>query len=593
MSAAIFLREARQSWRGLLRRPGYLLLAVATLALGVATSTAVFALIDQALLRPLPFPESDRLVTVGGYGSPESNGGAPAFLAPARAMQSVESVGIARTWATPANVARGEQKSVVKSIYADRGFLDTLGLPLAYGRNFDPTEDMPGGPQAVIVSYGFWQRFLGADPKVVGQSLELEGRKVQLIGVMSPRFQWPDSFDLIMPLQLQPGTTEMSFNEWIIARLKKGVSLATASQEAKAAIMPVLLSNTHMSDGWRRGIQQHPPNARALKASVFAAPSGNTLWMFLGAAGCVLLIALINIASLMVLRSLARRHDVAVRAALGGSWFRLASPAFSEGLLIGFMGSIGGILLAWLGLRLLGGFVPPEWLRGETVAAGPTSLLFAITMGLLVATAATALSVARLRSIGLTSELIAGGRTGWSRSSGRLGRTLVVAQVALAVVLLTIAALFARSLQKLEEVPMGFQSKHVSLFDLAPLKAGHEQTGQVSEQARRVIERLEGMPGIDKAGVSTNPPTASQLNFGATLADGRFLNVQYRLQSPGFLDVFEIPLLAGRALVATDQAGSERVCLVSQAFVRKYFDGQALGQLISMQEEGRQVPMRV
>ncbi|MCD9005843.1 ADOP family duplicated permease [Luteimonas sp. XNQY3] len=593
MSASIVWNEARQAWRGLLRRPGYLMLAVVTLALGVATSTAVFSLIDQALLKPLPFPESERLVTIGRPYDARVNQAAPAYLAPARNMRSLVSVGMARTWAIPANIARGEQSGVISSISADRGFLETLRLPMAVGRNFSEDEVRPNGPQAIILGHAFWQRFFDGDPAIVGQTLQLEGRGVQVVGVLPAAFQWPSGFDIIQPLQLDPNTTELSYNELLIGRLRSGVGLDEASAEAASVIGRVELADAGASDGRRQALEQHPPNALPLKSSVFMSRSGTSLWLFFGAAICVLAIAVINLTSLMVLRALGRRHDAAVRLALGANARRLALPALSEGLLIGALGSVIGLLMAWLGLRTLGGLVPGDWMRGGTAGLEPTGLVFALSAGVLTAVIAAMTGMMRMRRIRLAAELVGGGRSGWSRASGRFGRALVVAQVAIAVVLLVSAALFTRSLQKLEAVPMGFETASVTLFELMPVKARHLQIEQAVAQTRRIVERIRAMPGVTAVGASTNPPTASQLNFGVTLADGRVATVQYRLQTPGFLEVFGIPLLAGRAFDDDDVAGGERVCLVSRVFAERYFDGQALGQVVIVTEADGQVPMRV
>ncbi|MFT4247240.1 MAG: ABC transporter permease, partial [Pseudomonas sp.] len=564
----------------------------------MATSTTVFALIDQALLRPLPFPQAERLVTVGQYREDKTNTAGPAYLRSVRAMQSVASAGLVRNWVIDANVARGDVAEVVRSLHADRGFLDTLGLPLALGRNFSVEEDRPNGAQAVILSHAYWRDAYGADPGAVGSTLLLEGKVAQIVGVLPAGFQWPQDFDLILPMRLDPATTELSTNETVVARLKPGVSVATASAEAATVIGNLLLSNIsgeQSREKWQQTLHRYPPNALPIKTSVFTAQSGNTLWLFSATAACVLLIATVNLTSLMLLRTLARSHDHAVRSALGAAPRRLASPVLAEGALVGALGAAAGLLLAWLGLRGLAGWVPLEWMRGEPVALGWASVVFALVSGLCTALMAGGLGLWRMRRLPLAGELAGGGRADWSRSSGRLGKALVVAQVALAVVLLTGAGLFIRSLHELHKVPMGFESHAVSIFSLSPVKADVRSFAQNLTLADRIVERLQRVPGVQYVAAASNPPTTTQLNMPIILPDARSLSTQFRLMTPQMLDVFRIPLLAGRGITRDDGAGSERVCLVSAAFAQQYLQGKPLGQMVMLGDVGMgpPVPMRV
>ena len=590
----VVLGEVRQSWRGLLRRPGFLLLAVLTLALGVATVTAVFSLLHQALLAPLPFPHPERLVTLGIETEPGHNIAAPRYYAPLKRMQNVESAGIMMGWTTNTNIAFGDQAEVALAWHADRGFLDTLGLPMAAGRNFDEAESQPNGPRAVILSYPFWRSRFGADPAAIGRSLQLEGRSAQIVGVLPASFRWPDRFDLLMNMQPDPADTDLSTNHLIVARLKPQASVASAAAETHSVLTSMLAADAGVTEGEREYLRQNPPTALPLGKSVFSYRTGQTLWMFLGAAVCVLLIAAINLASLMLLRSLARSHDGAVRAALGAPPGRLSLPTLAEGALIGLLGSVGGLSLAWVGLRVFNGVVPPEWLRGESVHLEGASLVFAFAAGLSTVMLAAVLGIVRSRRRDWVHELVGGGRAGWSRQAGRDGRVLVVAQIAVAVILLLGAALFARSLQHLESVPMGFHSERITTFTLSLIKDRYAESDVAMAQTRRIIERLERMPGVEKAGASTNLPTASQLNYSMVLPDKKTITSQYRLSSPDFLATFGVPLLAGRGFDDRDVAGSEPVCQVSARFARDYLGDEPLGKIVILpMDGGHDIPMRV
>lgn len=600
MSAAgVWLAEAAQSWRGLLRRPGYLLLAALTLALGVATSTTVFALIDQALLQPLPFPQAGRLVTLGMQVSGidelrERNAGAPGYYVAARRMRSLESAGMALGFTRNSNIARGDVAEVVPSLSADRGFLRTLGVQPLLGRNFSEEEDRPNGPQAAILGYDLWRLRFGGDPAVVGKALLVEGKAVPIVGVLPREFVWPDRFDLLLPLQPDPASTSTATNQYIVGRLGSDVSLAAATAETEAVMRPVIASQASSADA-RERIQQIRFTALPLHDSVFASRSGNVLWMFLAAALCVLAIAAFNLGNLMLLRSLARDHDTAVRAALGAPGMRLALPAFAEAVLVGLLGAGAGLLLAGSGLRLLGRWVPAEWLRGQVPSLGTTALAFAFVAALAVALLGAGLGLWRGQRRGALVSLGHEARGGLGRGAGRLARGLIVVQVAAAAVLLLGAALFGHGLQKLSQVPMGFRSQSVVTFTLSPVRATTGDIAAVSRQARVVLQALEREPGAGPAGASTNLPTGSQFNNYVELPDGRGTSVQYRPATAQFLDVFGIPLLAGRSLDANlDRAGSEPVAVVSQSFAREYLEGDALGKVLHMPvSENRKVALRV
>ncbi|WP_426752821.1 ADOP family duplicated permease [Myxococcus sp. Y35] len=593
-SIGIMLEEARQSWRGLVRRPGYFILAVATLALGVATVTIAFSLLHQALLKPLPFPSPERLVTLGIEVEKDHNIAAPQYYPLLKSMRSVESAGMLMGWTTNTNVAFGDQAEVVTALRADRGFIETLGLPLVVGRNFNSDEDRPNGPEAVILGHDFWRMRFGSDASVVGRTLQIEGRPVEVVGVLPEAFVWPDRFDLLMSLQPDLTARDLSTNQVVVARLKPDATVAGAAAETRVVLTAMLDSHGGATERQREYLRRNPPTALPLATSVFARRSGDAIWLFLGAAACVLVIAAINLASLMLLRALSKSHDGAVRAALGAPLSRLCLPPLAEGALVGLVGAVTGLGLAWGGLRTLGGLVPSEWLRGEAVALDGSSLAFALAAGVATAVGAATLGILRSQSSELARELIGGGRSGLSQQSGRLGRMLVIAQIAVAVVLLIGAALFMRSLQKLEAVPMGFQSRAVTTFTLAPVKERYVEASDAVEQTRRILERLQRFPGVETAGASTNLPTGSQLNYSMVLPDQRTITGQYRLSSPGFFESFGIPVLAGRGFDDRDDAAGELVCLVSAAFARDYLGGEPLGKIVTLpMDEGPNIAMRV
>jgi len=591
----ILVAESLQAWRTLLRKPGYVFLAVFTLALGVATTALVFSLLDQALLRKLPFPGQDRLATLGVMIDERQNLGAPGLYAAAQEIKAFSNIGMVMAFTANSNVSTGDAVEVLSSLEADKGFLDTLGLPLAVGRNFNTEEDQPGGPKAAILSYALWQRRFGGDRGVIDKTLRIEGEDVRVVGVLPQQFAWPDRFDILLSLKPDLSNRNLSTNQYIIGRMRPGVEIGAANAETEARLRSEVSTHTDMSQEGKQFWNQSRIAALPLPDSVFAARSGNNLWLFFGAALCVLLVSAINLSSLMLLRTLARSHDSAVRSALGAPMQRLALPSLAEGALIGLLGAAGGVLLTWIGLRLLGGFVPAEWLRGDEVRLSFAAVVFAVGVGIGVAFLAAVLGTLRGQRLDLVRELVGGGRAGLSRGSGRLGRMLVISQISVAVVLLVGAALFARSLQELASVPMGFQSENVTAFTLSPVKTLYPDRASTMQQAERITDALRAVPGVASAGASTNLPTNSQLNVTVAFGDGRQENVQYRPVTPEFLQTFDIPVQIGRGVEVGDRAGSESICIVSAAFAKQYLQGDAIGKTVTLPDDGssKPFPMRV
>lgn len=575
--------EFAQSWRTLLRRPGYLVLATLTLALGVAATTAVAALLDKALFKPLPYPDAGQLVMLGlGY-SEDYRAGAPGHRTALERMQGLESLGLVSAFTRSANIVSEGGAEVASSLLADRGFLETLGLPMAAGRNFSEAEDTPNGPRAVILNHGFWQRRYGGDPAAVGTSLQIEGRAVPIVGVLPADFQWTGDFDLLLPMQVAATSINMATNELLVGRARAGRDSGAMNIEAEALLRAAYESHPGISPQEMSRLREQPMGA--LPLMMLFTEHARGLWLFFAAAACVLIIAATNLANLMLVRALGRSHDLAVRVALGAPRHRLALPALAEGVLIGVAGALVGLALAWAGLRLFSSLVPADWLRGGVgLTAG--SIGFAAATALGVGLLGALLGVWRSDGQALARELAGGGRTGPSRGAGRLARAMVVAQVALAALLLIGAGLFAHSLYKLLSVPMGFESRDVITFTLSPVEEHHPDISTSLAQTQRLLEALQRLPGVEAATVANVPPTRGQFNMGLELPDGRNTSGQYRLIGAQQSEVLRMPLLAGRAIDASDTGGREPVAVVNAEFARAYLDDDALGKVVRLSFDG-------
>ena len=579
------LSELRQSWRSALRRPGFLALAGATLALGIGASAAVFALVDAVLLAPPPFPQPERLVVLGkGDAHPWST------ISPQQYQLLDGVAGIERLGAKFApkdvNVAGTGDPELVTAWPVDAGLLPTLGVAPALGRNFSAEEDRPNGPRAAIVGHAFWQRHFGGDASVIDRSVLVDGVATPIVGVLPATFRLDGSPDVLLPLALAPNSRDSTTNLLVVARLAAGASSAAVGTAFDARLQ------AHAGELGFSHAHWHPHFSVTPIAKELSATARPVLLLFLGCAACVLLLVAVNLSNLMLLRALARGHGVAVRAALGASTAQLALPALGEGLLIGCAGALGGLALAATALRIARAWLPQDWLDPQATLIGTHTVALAVVAALAVAVLATLFGVWRGRSGDATRELSAGARMGTSIAAQRFGRLLVVAQASLATLLLASSALLAHSLWKLSRVDLGFDARGVVTFRLNPAAALYPDSASVQRFAHVLLERLRTEPGVRGVALTTSLPIGPQFNVSMRLSDGSSLPQapQYRAVSTRSLATFDIPLVAGREFAESDHAGGEPVAIVSAAFARRYLHGDALGQSIKV-DDGDDLPM--
>lgn len=574
--------EVLRSWRGLLRQPRYFLLATLTLALGIGAAIGVFSLLHRSLLAPLPFPSDGQLVTIGMDPGDGMHIASPAMFRELAGIEGIDSLGIVLGYTRTVNLAAEGSPSVGAMLTADRGFIETLGTTMHVGRNFAVDEDVPNGPRVALVTHAFWRDRFGADPGIEGATVQVEGLNVTVVGVLPEHFEWAEAFDLVVPMRVPVDSTDLDTNQYIVARAKGTMTTAELDARIDARVKAML-------ERRRAGIGPEAYDflagrtygTRPLREH-FVGGSRPVLWLFLGASLCVLLIAMINLTNLVLLRAVLRSHEAAVRSTLGATPLRLALPALGEGLLIGTAGSLGGLALAWFGLRVLGAFAPPDWLPGKALVLDPLMWPLALAVGLVLALVAAALGVWRGFSGGAAAELAGGGRSGISLGAGRLGRSLVVAQVAVAVVLLVAAGLFIRSLYELTSVPLGFETRSITTFSLSPVKSLYRDLDAVRRQTDDVIARLRQLPGSEIVSASSHLPVGSQLNLPVTFEDGRSAQPQVRIVTPGFFPVFGMDTVAGRLLAEGDDGGAGPVCVVSRSFAAQHFDGSAIGATLRL-----------
>lgn len=575
----VWLTEIWRAWRASLRRPGFLLLATGVLALGVGASVAVFALINATLLQRLPFPQPSQIAVLGRTSQDGMGPVSPHEYQFLQGLTGVTALGLERPGSV-ANIAGAGAPQQVPVTYIDRGLLAALGLQPVLGRNFSDAEDRPDGPTAVMLSYGLWQGGYGGDTRIIGGTMQVEGKPTTIVGVL------PQAFDtvshaggIVLPMALPPSSHDYNHNgHMAIARLGAGVSLESVGAQVDARER-AMYRDMAMGGNWK----QPWFGAASLNATLHRGERP-MLVLFAASALLVLLIALVNLANLMLLRTLSRGHDAAVRTALGAPLLRLLLPALAESVLVGVLGALLGMALALSGLALLQQFIPAEWMHGNQLAIGVTGWILALAVGLTGAGLAAALGLWRSRRAISADQLREGGRSGAGVGSGRLGRVLVITQVVLAVTLLSSAGAIAHGLYAASRMHLGFASDNILTFELAPVKARHPDAASVQALSHRLVRRLRAIHGVTDAAVTTNLPAGDgmydQFNNGVQTPTGKEFSVQLHGVGSGFFDLFSIALQQGRLFTSNDTRGSEPVAVVSQDLADTYYGGHAVGSTI-------------
>jgi predicted permease len=579
------LADVRYALRQFVKRPLFTLVVVVTLALGIGGNAAIFTVADQVLLEPLPYHDPDRLVRIysqfPGLGFDRFWISAPEYLELAEWNKAFSAVG---GWTLgQANVSGGERPVRVDEGLVTASFFETLGVPAERGRWITAEEDRPGGPQVEVISHEFWQRVLGGDPEAVGKVIEVDGISRTIVGVMPEGFDIEDAgIEVWTPLGIDPaspGNRGGHFLE-VIGRRADGVSFEQARQDIGALLDR--WEATFADDQHRPNRENHQMVAHPLHLEVVGS-ARTPLLLLLGAVGFVLLIACANVANLLLARAESRKREIAVRSSLGAARGRLVRQFLTESLVLALAGAAVGLGVAWGGLKLALAANPDAIPRAAEIrldsAAVGYAALIAIATGLLFGIA----PALRARPANLAITLKEGGRAMGGVSGNAMRRSLVIAEVALATMLLLGAGLLLRSFQSLQRVDPGFTAGGVLSFQVSLPSANYPDTVAVRAFYERLAGGLGALPGVKSAaGMSGLPPTrdinANDTEFeGVETGQDLPANVDYyQIVTPDLFATLEIPIVEGRGFRPTDSPESPPVVVVNQALAKRFYPGESV-----------------
>jgi len=563
----------------LLKKPGFTLIAVVTLALGIGANTAIFSVVNAVLLRPLPFPQAERIMSVGrDYVGVNQVGPVddPRFLFWREQSQSFEALSAAMSMGAGVNLAGGAEPEFVPALKVSVDFFRVLGVSPASGRSFTAEEDQAGGEGVAILSDGLWRRRFGADGGIVGKTISINGESYTVVGIMPPGFRFTEPAEVFTPLRPGRGSGNAGFNLNVLGRLKPGVTREQALAEMKLIVESLRAKEPKMiGTGETANVVPYRDNLVSGVRSL--------LWILLATVSFVLLIACANVANLQLTRAASRHKEMAVRMPLGAGWRRIVRQLLTEAVLLALVGAAAGLLLAAWGTEVLARFIP-EGLMPRVDEIGFDWRVLAFTLAAAIATGvvfglAPALRAAR---VDLNEALKAGagkGAAGAIRT--RLHSALVVTEIALALVLLIGATLLIRTFAKLRSVDPGFDPHHVLTFRIKPSGERYETASQVADFNRRAIERIKNLPGVEFAAAINALPLEGQYNLPVEFEDklGQMRTVQFRLIAPDYFRVMKIGLRQGREFAEHER--EEHVVIVNDAFARQYLtDVNPLGQQI-------------
>src|SRR6267154_384067 len=597
-----FLADIRYGLRALRRNPTFTAVALLTIAIGIGANTAVFSVVNSVLLKPLNYPNAERLVSLhqsapGAPGLADFESGlhlSPSmYFTYAEHNRTFKALGV---WdIVSANVTGLAEPEQVRTVEVSDGVLQALEVPPAVGRWLSEADQVPRGPERVMLSFGYWQRRFGENPSVVGRNITMDARPREVVGVMPKGFRLVDmDFDLMVPLAFDRGDLILAgFGLNGLARVKPGVTIAEANADL-TRMLPIWM------DSWTNGPGTNPhfyetwkitPMIRPLKREVTGNVS-DVLWVVMGTIGLVMLIACANVTNLFLVRIEARQQELAVRAALGAGWARMVRGLLVESVMLGLMGGVLGAAFAYAGVRLLLAIGPANLPRLNEISLDARTLGFTVLLAVLSGLLLGLIPALKYAGPRASLALRSGGRAASaSRERHRARSILVVGQVAMALVLLVSAGLMIRTFQALRTVDPGFtDAQHLQLLRISIPESLVREPERVMRIQNEIVEKLEAIPGVQSAAFGNEMPIEGyDSSWDEIYAEdkvypaGKMGTVRlYKYFSPGFCRTAGTRIIAGRELTWTEVYGVRPVVMISESLAAEMWGSpnEAVGKRI-------------
>jgi len=581
-SYAMFFETIRQdivyALRAMRRNPAFTATALAALAIGIGANSAIFSVIDAVLLKPLVYPDPDHIAYffVTTPAGPSYGASATKFNELRKQTSIFQDVSAYEFNGAQLNVTGGALPEQIHGIRVSEAYFRLFGAPVIQGRTFTGDEDRPNGDRVVVISYGLWQRRFGGDPGQIGQTISLGGAAWTVIGVLGPKFDTglDTPPDVWLPFQIDPASNDNAQYFNIAARLKPNVTFAQATARLQRASLE---------------FRERFPNIMGPRDSFAVQPLYEgivsdvrpSLLVLAGAVSFVLLIACANVANLLLVRASGRKREMAIRAAVGASRGRIMRQLLIESVVLSIAGGGLGLTAGLLGVRTLlainPGDIPRISAAGATVHVDWRLLAFTAALSLFTGILFGLVPALEGSRSDITTTLKeSGGRSGYSRRQSRTRAVLVVGEVALAIVLVLSAALLIRSFFALRAVNPGFDPHNVITMRMSLAGSRFQKTPELALLIRSAVHRMEAIPGVSRAAVSYSLPLEGIYGvpfniLGRTPASGQYDGRGWMGVSPGYFDVFRIPILRGRGFNERDDAAEAPVAIINQAMSRKFW----------------------
>ncbi len=565
--------------RQLKKNPGFGVMAVLILALGIGVSVAIFGFVDAALIEPLPFTQPDRLldITESAVAIPHADLSRPDYEDWKRMNTTLSSLDVYTGMSYLLHM--GSVTDSVPGMRVSDGFFRTLGVKPMLGRGFLPGEDKPGGAKIVLLTHGAWQKRFGSRSDVIGQSVNLSGANYTIVGVLPREFVFAprSNAEFIAPLLDKTGCEQRRGCHGLegVGRLRDGVTLESAHAELQR--IAEQLAAQYPGTNKDQGAYVAP------LAELIVGKIKPILLTLLAGATLLLVIACVNVASLLLVRSESRRREIAVRGALGATRARLTRQFVTEGLLLALLGCTSGMFIAVWTMMLLTRLVPKQMADGmpflHSVGLNAHTGIFAALVALLAALVLSVTPALRLAGRDMRDALSEGGRGAAGRFWQRLGANLVVVELTVAVVLLTGAGLLGRSFYKLLHVETGFDSTHLATVNVIAPDAKYPKNPQITELYRQIDSKLSVLPGVVSVGMTTDLPVqcfcdTDWIRIAGKPYHGEHNEVAERDMTPGYLATLKVRLIRGRMISAQDDESHPHVMLINETLAKKYFPGE-------------------